>query len=163
KTKQVTWLSEEQMKKIIERADKLSYTLLGKKPVPLRLNTLENKPVAFYDIKAKYTQLYFWDPDCGPCKKVTPKILDIYHKYKNKGFEVYAVCIDQKIEPMKKYIEENKLDWINVSDPTHQSNFRYFYDIYSTPVLYLLNENKEIVMKRITDEQLDEYLKEKLK
>jgi hypothetical protein len=50
-----------------------------------------------------------------------------------------------------------------VYDPNNETNFRKLYDIYSTPVLYLLDENKKILAKRINVEQLTEFIKEREK
>ena len=49
---------------------------------------------------------------------------------------------------MKKFIKKEKMNWINVNGPrTLTKNFHDLYDIISTPVIYVLNENKEIIAK----------------
>ena len=62
------------------------------------------KDVTLYDVKAPFTILYFWDYDCGHCKKATPILRDIYNKYKERGLQVYAVGTEPNVEPWKKYI-----------------------------------------------------------
>jgi thiol-disulfide isomerase/thioredoxin len=124
---------------------------------------LNGKNVVLHNIKARYTVLYFWDSNCGHCKTVTPKLLEVYHKYRSQGIETYAVNIEGDLEGWKKYIEENKLDWINAIDPYRQSSFKKDYDIYATPVIYLLDEKKEIIAKRLAVEQLDEIIEKLLK
>ena len=59
-------------------------------------------------------------------------------------------------------IQEYKLKWVNVCDPYYKSGFRNYYDIYSTPVIYLLDKNKKIIAKRLSPEQLEDLIRHKL-
>lgn len=157
------WLDSAQVAKIINRAIQLKPVLLGKVAPDL---TLLDSSMAYHSLhnsKGKYTVLYFWDYGCGHCKKETPKLQELYEKYKNKGLEVFAVGTEYDAKEWKKFIIDNKLTFLNVYDPYHQSNFKHIYDIFSTPVVYLLNDKKEIVAKRIGVEQLDDMLKNYLK
>ena len=72
--------------------------------------------------------------------------------------EVYAVDIEVDVPKWKKFIREKQLNWINVNDANHQSNFRQLYDIYSTPVIYILDDKKVIKAKRIGADQIDDFL-----
>ena len=66
-------------------------------------------------------------------------------------------------EDWENYINENAYtDWINVYDPYNFTGFRKHYDIYSTPVAYLLNDKKEIIAKRVDIEVLEEILNDKI-
>lgn len=82
---------------------------------------------------------------------------EFYDKYKSKGFEIMAVNIESKREPWIKFIEEHKLNWINVSNADHWYNLKDTYDVYSTPVVYILDANKKIIAKRIGAEQLADF------
>ena len=92
---------------------------------------------------------------------------DLYLKYKDYGFKVFAVGTEYENVEWKKYIKTHNLTWINVSDSPENPNnikdyplnFRNNYDVFSTPKIYLLDKDKKIVAKRIEDEQLDDYLK----
>ncbi|MBA3705010.1 MAG: TlpA family protein disulfide reductase, partial [Bacteroidetes bacterium] len=113
-----------------------------------------------YAVKSKYTVLIFWDHDCGHCKKEVPKLAELYKKVKAKGVEVYAIETEDKPAEWKKFIRENNLNWINVheSDAYKRAVTKKIYDIYSTPVTYLLDENKIIKAKRIDVEQLGNFI-----
>ena len=71
-----------------------------------------------------------------------------------------------KEEWMKFIKEQNTGDWLNVADINHDdegnpvasSDWRDKYDIYSTPVVYLLDEKKKIIAKRITHQQIKEIV-----
>jgi peroxiredoxin len=152
------WVDEAQLFKIKDRAKVLKPILIGKKVKNLVLTDTLGMTRALYDIKAKYTVLYFWDPDCGHCKKATPKLKEYYDEVKAKGVQVYAVCTEVEMEKWKDFIREYKLNWINVADPKLQNNFRYEFDLSTTPQIFLLDENKTIIAKRIEVETLREIL-----
>ncbi len=157
------WVDEAQLFKIQDRAKILKPILIGKKVKNLVLNDSSNVPHALYDIKTKYTVLYFWDPDCGHCQKITPKLSDLYNEMKGKGLEVYAVCTEVEMDKWKKFIKEKELKFINVADPQLHNNFRHEFDITTTPQIFLLDEQKVIIAKRIEVETLREILDKKFK
>jgi thiol-disulfide isomerase/thioredoxin len=111
-----------------------------------------------HQIDAKYIVLYFWETDCGHCKIATPMLYDIYKKHKDKGLEVFAVYTQNKKQEWINYINDKGYNWINTWDPNNTTYFRLFYDIYSTPTVYLLDENKKIIAKRISVEALGKML-----
>ncbi len=174
---QTPWVEEGQMAKIKTRVQDLKHCLCGEKAVPLQMkyqgnnygevgmdDTLLNR-VDLYSVPADYVIMWFWDSDCGHCKKQTPKLWDLYQKYKNMGasLEVYAINIEQETPNYIKYLRENKYSWINVQDTAHLTKFRDYYDIYSTPVAFILDKERRIIGKRIDPEAIDGFLKETFK
>jgi thiol-disulfide isomerase/thioredoxin len=162
-----TWVDSTQLYKIIERGKILEPLLIGKKAKNILLSdsTLKNMK-SMYDVKNRFTILAFWDPDCGHCKKEIPKLLEVYHKMKADGIdvEVYSPGIFD-IDEMGKwtdFIKEHKIDWINVCDPYHKSNYRYEWDIQSTPQLYILDKDKVIIAKRIGVDNIEDFIKHEI-
>ena len=160
---QAFWVDSTQLYKITDKAKTLEPLLLGKKAQNLVMKDMNGKYRSLHDVNAKYTILYFWDPDCSHCKKATPKLAEYYQKVKSNGVEVYAVCTEVETDKWKKFIEDYNLNWINVHDPDHRINYRKMYDIQTTPVVYLLDDEKKIIAKRIGVEQLEEILDNFLK
>jgi peroxiredoxin len=159
--KQTPWIDSAQLAKVINRAYILKPLLIGKKAQPVTQQDTLGKNVAMYDTRAKYTILLFWDQGCGHCKKEVPKLADLYHnKLKAKGVQVYAVETEDNVKEWKKFIKEHNLDWINVYEPDQYKRAvtKKLFDIYSTPVIYLLDENKVIKAKRIDAEQISNLI-----
>lgn len=170
------WLKPKQIKNLKEYVDALRYTCMGAKAPPLFGLTPEGKTVSLYNVDAEYTLVYIWSANCGHCKKVTPKFLDVYHDFKGKGFEVIAVNNDRKEikndkgEVIKyedapdylEFIKENELDWINITDLYNQSEYRKFYGVNSTPKVFLLDKDKKIVAPRIDHITLRKILMNRL-
>jgi len=157
---QATWADSTLMANIKERVIKLQYNLLDMKAQDLALETLDGEFVKLHELDANYTILYFFETDCGHCKKVTPRLKsEILDVYKDMGVKVMAVYTQQEKEAWQTYIDDNQLyDFINCYDPHYQSNFRIFYDVYSTPTIYLLDKDKKIVAKRLDIENLKGFL-----
>lgn len=113
-----------------------------------------------YSVQAKYTLLVFWDVDCGHCKTEMPKLKEAYAEMKGKyDLKIFSVYTQQEFDKWRKYLIENKLDFINIYDPIHLNNIKTKYDIFSTPVIYLLDKDKKIKAKRLSVEQAVDMIK----
>ena len=154
------WADSTLKAKIKERVLKLRPNLLNTPAHDLTMPDTNFVMRNLYSVKAKYTVLTFWDPTCGHCKTEIPKLGLYYDSLKAKKFniEVFSVGIESDIELWKKFIRDNHLTWINVSDLYNNTRFRDFYDIYSTPVIYLLDEKKRIIAKRLDTEKLRDFI-----
>ena len=113
-------------------------------------------------VNAKYTILVFWAADCGHCQTEVPKLHEDLKAIKGSvDFKVFAVQTkDELYESWKKFIVEKKLtDFIHVYDPVHINNLKERFDIYSTPVIYLLDRDKKIKAKRLGADQVVDFIK----
>ncbi|MCB9197144.1 MAG: DUF5106 domain-containing protein [Flavobacteriales bacterium] len=173
------WYPEENLKDRCEKALAWENLIIGATAPNLMLaDTSEKKWVNIHEMPNKYKVMIFWDPDCGHCKKELPKLLTLYHELKEKGVDVEFIGIGTNLENEKwvKFIKEKNVDWINISDfpdanknagkyvyelrvTDYQSlNFRKTYDIFSTPQIYLLDENNVIIGKRLDAHNLARIL-----
>lgn len=114
-----------------------------------------------YSINSKYTILVFWSVDCGYCQKEIPKLNENLKELKGKlDFKVFAVQTKEELfDNWKKFIIDNKLDFINVFEPVHINNLTERFDINRTPVIYLLDKDKKIKGKNLSPDQLIEIIK----
>jgi len=174
------WIDQDKIEKLRPKVDKLRPTLIGKiAPNIILADTSEKNWINLANVNHEYTLLIFWAEDCGHCKKEIPKFKKVYDSLKNISeidLEVYAVCTSIENDDWRKFIKEKELDWINVSDfqemredhmkyliekkTTLESiNYRNIYDVFVTPVAYLLDKDKRIVAKQFDSDQLSEILK----
>jgi len=115
-----------------------------------------------YSVNSKYTIVVFWASDCGHCQTEIPKLHESLKSIKGSvDYKVFAVQTkDELYDGWKKFISEKKLtDFIHVFDPVHLNNLKERFDIYSTPVIYILDKDKKIKAKRIGEEQVVDFLK----
>lgn len=115
-----------------------------------------------YQINAKYTILVFWAVDCGHCQTEIPKLHEDLAALKGSvDYKVFAVQTkDELFDTWRKFLVEKQLtDFIHVYDPVHINNLKERFDIYSTPVIYILDKEKKIKAKRLGAEQVVDMLK----
>jgi len=152
------WANDQLKKNLKDRADQLRMSLIGKKAPNLIMQDANFNRTELYDIEKKYTVIYFFDPDCGHCKKETPKLVDFYNTT-NFDVEVFAVSADTSMHKMKKYIKDMDMNWITVNGPrTFTKPYHQLYDAATTPTIYVLDRKKEIIAKKLPAERLDEFL-----
>ncbi len=159
--KKVDWIDSTTRSKFKEKYDILKNLLIGMKAPNAFLADSNSQYIRLHDIKAKATIMIFWDPNCGHCQKEVPKFHEMYVEkgWKNKGIAVYSVSIDREEKDWKKFLKEKKITtFINVWDKFTHTDFRKMWDIYSTPVIYVLDEKMIIRAKRLGVDQLEEFL-----
>ncbi|MFI5124746.1 MAG: redoxin domain-containing protein [Chitinophagales bacterium] len=173
-TGQADFFTEKYRKFVDDRAYSLMANLIGQAAPGLTMTDTLGKTVSLYDVKADYILICFWDPTCSHCKETVPKVDSIYQaKWKHEGLKVVGVMVDGGKDNWTKFIRDHNLkDWINVYQTTAQHDaeasaghpdYRQLYDVYQTPILYLLDKDKRIIAKKLTYQQLDEVLNLKLK
>ncbi len=154
------WLDSTALAKLQEKVRVTKPNLIGNLAPELKLPDSEGNFYSLRQMNAKYTILLFWEPNCSHCKKSVPQLYkDLYLPLKDKGIDIFAVCTQNKKDDwLKAIIEYKLLDWTNVWDPSVTSNFRSLYDIYSTPVIYILDQTKHIIAKRLDVESSLKFL-----
>jgi thiol-disulfide isomerase/thioredoxin len=176
KTGQAPWTEADQLKKIIENADKLEPLLIGKVAPNIQMETQDGKKISLHDFKSPLTVLFFWDPECGHCKKSMPEMVKFAKDYKDKGVAVFAICTKlvtrdddgnlstKEVDSCWSTIKEKEMDvFFNAVDPYHRSRYKTVYDIRTTPQIFVLDTDKKILSKRIGAEQLPEVIDHILK
>jgi len=166
---QAFWVTPTMLETISKRAMQLKPILIGKVAPELIMPDTTGAYISMRSSRGHFTFLVFWDTDCGHCKIEMPKIKKFYDENKTKyDLEVFSIDTDSDIERWKKYIKENKHDWINVTGTKTNLDYHKAYDIISTPVLFILDKDFRIIAKHISIDDakgfLDNYLeKEKQK
>ncbi len=152
------WVSDEFKRDLKKQIDMIRPNLIGKKATNLVMDSYRGIFVSLYDIDKDFTILYFWEPDCGHCQVETPKLKEYYDTPKDYTVEVFAVCTTDDKAKWTKYIEDNKLTWINGWDPQRSSHFDYYYNVQSTPTVYILDKNKKIIAKKLPVEEIGNFI-----
>ncbi len=158
KTGKAWWVDETAKYKIVAQSEKLKPTLIGKTAPNLFLQDTAGHDIPLYSLDKKYTIVVFWTPDCSHCKKEMPKLEEAYPEIVKRGGEVYAVYSEEEFDKWKKWLREHPYKWLNVGNVNMKSPFQILYDVEVTPSVFILNEKKEIIGKKIAVEQIVEIL-----
>ncbi|MDR1181506.1 MAG: DUF5106 domain-containing protein [Bacteroidales bacterium] len=155
-----TWTDEAVLERMIKQADKLSQILIGRKAPELYMPDTNGVFHSNYDINRKYTIMWFWDLNCGHCKTASPKLVEFYNRAKDSlDFEIYAVCITADSVKWKQAIIDRQFPWINVGGNKANIDYIVVYDVPTTPVIYVLDKEKKIIVKKIGVDELESFLR----
>lgn len=152
------WITDDFRDDLARQAELIRNNLIGMKAKNLVMDSYNGIFVSLYDIEKDFTILYFWEPNCGYCKEVTPKLRDFYEQSKEKGIEVFAICTIDDKELWSEYIENYELRWINGWDPERLTHFDFYYNVQATPMIYILDRDKTIIAKKISVDDISSFI-----
>jgi len=125
---------------------------------------IDGRPLGDAYKKNKLILLSFWASYCIPCREEAPDLKKIYAKYKNKGFEIVSISIDESKDNWKGALEKDQLPWLNISEcvPAEKSKNVENYVIKGVPASYLINGEGKILYKDLWLDKLDMVLGKEL-
>jgi thiol-disulfide isomerase/thioredoxin len=138
----------------------------GTVPVPeISLANPDGKIIKLSDLKGKVVLIDFWASWCGPCRAENPNVVKMYQKFKNKGFTVFSVSLDEDATKWKEAIAKDQLEWdYHVSDlKGWKSSVVSTFGFEGIPYTVLVNKEGKIIGKNLRGEKLEETLNELLK
>jgi len=119
------------------------------KPAPLNftLKDMQNKDVKLADFKGKVIVLDFWATWCGPCKLEIPGFVDLQAKYGARGLQFIGISVDDKLEQLKPYVAEYKMDYPVLQGLGHDDVQDAFGPIWGIPTTIVIGRDGNICRK----------------
>lgn len=137
----------------------------GTRPAPeIALNNPEGKELRLSSLRGNYVLIDFWASWCVPCRKENPNVVKLYKKYRNKGFTVFSVSLDDDAMAWKDAIAKDGLIWPNhVSDLLKwNSQMPQLYGFSGIPHTVLINPEGNIIGVGLRGAELERKLEEVL-
>ncbi len=151
-------------KSLIGRVARIKGVSVGAPAPEISLSDTTGTPVALSSLRGKYVLIDFWASWCGPCRAENPNVVRMYNKYKDKGFAIYSVSLDQAKANWTKAIRNDNLTWTHVSDLKFwQSAAAQQYGVQAIPATFLLDKEGKIIAKNLRGDALEQKLEEVLK
>lgn len=137
--------------------------MIGAVAPDISLPNPDGDTLSISGFKGKVLLLDFWASWCGPCRRENPRVVKMYNKYKDEGFEILGISLDRSHGPWVEAIEKDGLDWYHMSDLKFwQSIASRTYGVGSIPYTVLLDREGRIVAKNLRGEKLEAKVAELL-
>lgn len=137
---------------------------VGSQAPEFSLNDPNGKSYTLASFKGKYILLDFWASWCTPCRNENPNVVAAFQKFKNKNFSVVGISLDNDKAKWQKAIQDDHLDWIQLSDlKGWESIAARDYSISSIPSNFLLDPNGKIIARDLRGSDLENELAKVLK
>ncbi len=161
---------------------------VGAEAPEINLPNPDGKKIALSSLKGKVVLLDFWASWCRPCRMTNPHVVEMYDRYKKKGFDVFNVSLDgiddkraagayqNNPETIAKATEVEKGKWRkaikddNLTWKNHVSELRSWsspvaalYGVSSIPKTYLLDRKGIIRYENLRGQDLEDAIKVLLK
>lgn len=139
----------------LEKINSIKGTTIGYPALDFSQASPEGKNISLSSFKGKYVLVDFWASWCGPCRRENPTVVAAYQKYKDKGFDVFGVSLDDNKDKWLAAIKKDNLTWTHVSDlKGWQNAAAKAYGVSSIPFNLLLDKDGKILAKNLRGEQL---------
>lgn len=142
----------------IESKQKLAH---GSEAPDFTVQDPNGNPILLSQFRGKITLVDFWASWCGPCRKENPNVVKLYQKYKDKGFEIFGVSLDEKKENWLAAIAADGLTWKHGSELRGwNSSFCQLYNVQSIPFTMLLDKDGKILAMNLRGAMLEQKLEQ---
>lgn len=146
---------------LLERLHILRSVQTGQSAIPFMQQDRYGRDVSLDDYRGRYVLVEFWASWCGPCRAENPNLLKAYNQYKEKGFTILGVSLDNAKAAWVNAIEKDGMPWTQVSDLKGWNNdVAEKYGIKAVPANFLVGPDGKIVALNLRGESLHEKLKE---
>ncbi|MEN8731444.1 MAG: TlpA disulfide reductase family protein [Bacteroidia bacterium] len=150
-------------KSIQATAKQLGPLVEGAMAPDIKLKTPAGDSLALSSLRGKVVLIDFWASWCGPCRRENPNVKKIYEKYKDQGFEIYGVSLDNNASRWNDAIAKDGLTWKHVSDLAGwQSSAAKLYGVRSIPATFLLDKEGRIYKSGFRSHELEGLLQQLL-
>ena len=141
----------------------LSQARFGKPAPQLSLPSLQGDSISLSSLKGKVVLIDFWASWCGPCRISNKQLVKLYAKYKDKGFEIYGISIDENRNAWEKAVKKDKITWLQVNDDAGSASpVTRDWNVYQIPTSYLMDQNGNLIAMDLDTRSLERKLKELL-
>ena len=145
--------------------------MMGVKPVSVgqpapqfELPSIDGKMIKLSDFKGKYVLLDFWASWCAPCREENPNVVKVFNTYKNKGFAVLGVSLDDNKNAWLKAVKDDNLTWTQVSELKRwEGKVATQYRVEGIPASFILDPSGKIVAKNLKGAKLEKFISENVK
>lgn len=127
--------------------------------VDLNIEDPDGQAIKLSSLDGKVVLVSFWASWNQESVEANNALKGIYNKYHSKGFEIYAISLDQNKNSWRKTIDFEEYSWINVCELSYpNSRAATMYNVTAIPTSYLIDREGNIVAKNLSGNTLATWL-----
>lgn len=147
------------VKLLNEQAASANSIAVGKFAPEITLPQPDGTLLSLSSLKGKYVLIDFWASWCRPCRQENPNVVKLYNRYKNKGFEIIGISLDESKDQWFEAIEKDQLSWRHVSDLKGLNSAAVqLYNVQDIPQTMLLDKDGKIIAMNLRGLSLEKKL-----
>lgn len=129
----------------------------------INLASPKGDTISLSSMQGKVVLIDFWASWCGPCRLSNRHLVKLYSKYKDKGFEIFGVSLDENKKDWLKAIKQDRITWTQVIDNRGwEAQTAIDWNLYQIPTSYLINKDGIVVGVDLEKNDLEKALKDLL-
>lgn len=150
---------------VYDRKADPKYDLWGTVVSDFSATDLDGKPISLQDYRGKVVLLDFWGVWCGFCINEMPNLKKVYGTYKDQGFDIIGVSLDDEETVLRDYIQENGIQWRQISSGERWENdpLAQQFKVTGVPEQWLIDRDGKLITHKARGEELEELVVEALK
>ena len=120
---------------------------------------LEGKPVSIADFRGKVLLVDFWAVWCGPCVAEMPNVKRVYNTYKDQGFDILGISLDNDEKTLRDYLKKNEIPWRQAFDGQGwDSTVPSIYGIRGIPTMWVIDKDGALISENARGENLEKII-----
>jgi peroxiredoxin len=148
---------KESAESMLARLDTMKKLKTGAEALDFKTTDIVGKAISLSDYRGKVVLLDFWATWCAPCRAEMPHVKEVYAAYKDKGFDILGVSMDNNRQALDSYLEEQGMTWRQVFDGKGwQAEIGQLYAVSSIPATFLIDKQGKIRYKNLRGDELEE-------
>jgi peroxiredoxin len=123
------------------------------------LKDIDGKNVDLNTYKGNVVLLDFWATWCQPCKKEIPGFVDLYNKYKDRGFVVIGVSVDEagSFSILKKFAKRFNMNYPVLVGHDREDIKKAFAPISGFPTTFVISRDGKICFRHTGFAPLEKF------